>query len=119
MPLIVMQHETPDPIHVRLFGPDAVVLPADPVSDLVLQTGLSFTHTDFQRCACFLVLGGTIIHPSGLILCPQIRASLVVMMPGTKDLMYQCQSAVAALHGGHRRSIVQHEGESNVNETEF
>jgi hypothetical protein len=32
------------------FGPDAVVLPPDPISDLAQQTGLSVTHTDLRRC---------------------------------------------------------------------
>ena len=64
VPLVVMQHEAPDPVHVRLLGTDAVVLSPDPVAELVQETGLSFTHTDLRRCACFLVLGGTIIYPS-------------------------------------------------------
>jgi hypothetical protein len=38
--LVMMRHEAPDPVHVRLLGPDAVMLAPDPVPDLVQQTGV-------------------------------------------------------------------------------
>jgi len=41
-----MQYETADPVHVRLLGPDAVVLPPNPAPDLVQKAGLSVTHID-------------------------------------------------------------------------
>jgi len=62
--LVVMQHKASDPVHIRLLRPDAIVLPPDPVPDLVQQTGLSVTNTDLRRCARFSALGGTIIYPS-------------------------------------------------------
>ena len=75
--LVVMQYEAADPVHVRLLRPDAIVLPPDPVPDLVQQTGLSVTHIDLRRCACFPALGG--IKHLGAVLAAQVSMTSIAL----------------------------------------
>jgi len=66
--LVVAQHEAADPGHVRLFGPDAVVLVPNPGRDLAQQTELSVTHYRPWKVCLPLGVRGYYNLPKWLIL---------------------------------------------------
>ena len=58
--LVVMQHKAPDPVHIRLLRPYAIVLPPDPVPGGSHQTTLANRHAQAPNLAkCVAPYQGT------------------------------------------------------------